>query len=362
MLASAAITPDARWIACGTHDGKVRIWDRTTDKEHGALTGMKENVHLLAFSPDGKTLAAASEWAFSGEQVRPVVLWDWVAGQELRRLQGHTAAILTLVFTPDGKHLLTGGRDLTGRVWGVATGEEVARVSRDRWGYVNCLTVSADGKTIYVADGGLRPRFVDFPSRKEIALEPPVASHPSPLPFPIAGELPSSKWADHECRLPGGQVMRTVTGDLDWGVRLVDLSSGKTVRHFAKGWVVVFDCTPDSKMLATYGHPARDGGHRATAVQLWDIATGKQIGTVGSNDPRPDYALRFSPYGKLLAIRHHGGTVGLWDVGTGKEVLRLDADGWWPGPFTFSKDGRSLVSGSKDSPLLLVWDISTDGK
>lgn len=362
MLASAAITPDGRSIACGTLDGKVRMWDRTTSKEHPALAGMKESVHLLAFSPDGKTLAAASEWAFSGEQVRPVVLWDWAAGRELRRLNGHTAAILTVVFTPDGKHIITGSRDRTARAWEAATGEEAARLSQDRWGYVHCLSVSADGKTVYVADGGLRPRFVDFASRKEIALDPPIAKPPVTLPFPTAGELPSSRWVDHECAIPGSQVLRTGPGDQDWGVRLVDLPSGKTVRHFAAGWVVVFDCTPDGKTLATYGHLARDGSHRATAVQLWDIATGKQVGTVGSNDPRPDYALRFSPDGKLLAVRHHGGTVGLWDVATGKQVLRLEADGWWPGPFTFSRDGRFLVSGSKDSPLLVVWDISTDGK
>lgn len=193
-------------------------------------------------------------------------------------------------------------------------------------------------------------------------LKPPVANQPPPPPFPTAGELPCSRWVDHECRLPGGQVTRSETGDLDWGVRLVDPASGKTVRHFAKAWVVVFDCTPDGKTLATYGHIARDGSHHATAVQLWEIATGKQIGAVGTNDPRPDYALRFSPDGKRLAVRHHGGTIGLWDVVTGKEVLRLDADDWWPGPFTFSNDGRFLVSGSKESPVLLVWDISTDAK
>lgn len=108
---------------------------------------------------------------------------------------------------------------------------------------------------------------VDFGSRKEIALEPPVANQPTPLPFQTAGQLPSSRWGDHECELPGGQLMRSGTGDLDWGVRLIDLPSGKTVRHFATGWVFVFDCSPDGKTLATFGHPARDGGHRATAVR-----------------------------------------------------------------------------------------------
>src|SRR5262249_16757583 len=93
-----------------------------------------------------------------------------------------------------------------------------------------------------------------FTGRKEIPLDPPVANQAPPLPSETAGELPESQWGDRECRLPGGFIMRKLPNDPEWGVRLFN-AKGETVRHFAKDWVVAFDCTADGKTLAPYGPP-----------------------------------------------------------------------------------------------------------
>jgi WD40 repeat protein len=64
----------------------------------------------LAFSPDGRTLAAGCGDA----RVR---LWDPVTGQLLLVLDGHTQRVNTVAFSPDGRSLASASHDGAIRLW-----------------------------------------------------------------------------------------------------------------------------------------------------------------------------------------------------------------------------------------------------
>jgi WD40 repeat protein len=114
-----ACSPDGRLVALGDYTGKITVWDLTKSEAAGALQ-LEENppIYSLAFSPDGKTLAAGT-----GDQeiklVKParIALVDLSTLEERQTLRGHRGAVQSVVFSPDGHTLFSGSQDMTVRIW-----------------------------------------------------------------------------------------------------------------------------------------------------------------------------------------------------------------------------------------------------
>src|SRR5262249_46017449 len=75
---------------------------RLCQLELRVLQGHTDTVGWVAFSLDGKYLA-------SGSSDRTVKLWDAATGKEIRTFRGHTHVVNTVVFSPDGKQLASCG-------------------------------------------------------------------------------------------------------------------------------------------------------------------------------------------------------------------------------------------------------------
>lgn len=94
--------------------GFLAVLDAATGKEIRRFDGHDATIKALAFSPDGKMLAAAD--------VEPVIrLWDIASGKELRRFRGHNGGVISqLAFSPDGKLLVSVDELATALVWDCA--------------------------------------------------------------------------------------------------------------------------------------------------------------------------------------------------------------------------------------------------
>jgi WD40 repeat protein len=175
--------------AAATEDGQVQLWEASSGKEWAIIAGPHADVSCLAFSPDGKILAANNGqvielWdmnstdgtpallrmfrgqsdtvrslAFSpdgrllasGAQNWDIRLWDAASGAEVRRLQGHIARVSSLAFNPDGKTLASASWDGTVRLWHIATGQELMVFQRGAH-LIHAVAFSPDG-TILAAGG-----------------------------------------------------------------------------------------------------------------------------------------------------------------------------------------------------------------
>jgi WD40 repeat protein len=108
--ASLAFSPDGRFLA-GASEMEVRLWDAASGRRLGKLKGHTAPVTRIAFSRDAKRAATVS---LGDGTVR---VWDPESGQELLSLPGTTAAIWELAFTPDGGRLVCASADGVVKVW-----------------------------------------------------------------------------------------------------------------------------------------------------------------------------------------------------------------------------------------------------
>lgn len=79
------------------------------------LEGHGRLVKSVAFSPDGTTLALASN-------DRTVWLWDSATGAHKQTLEGHGNLVSSVAFSPNGTTLASASDDRTVRLWDYATG------------------------------------------------------------------------------------------------------------------------------------------------------------------------------------------------------------------------------------------------
>jgi WD40 repeat protein/serine/threonine protein kinase len=126
---SVAVSPDGSTAASGSRDGFIIIWDLAKGQKRTHMlhrTGASVfPVTALAFSPDGKTLASASKEAVAEKNVptkdKTVKLWNVEAGGKARELKGHTLGVTSLAWSPDGKTIAAAGEDRTIQIWDAVT-------------------------------------------------------------------------------------------------------------------------------------------------------------------------------------------------------------------------------------------------
>ena len=116
-VTSVRFNPRGDALATGADDGTAQLWNLARPggpwTPHGASLPATGSVEGLAFRPDGKILAAAT-------QATTIDLWDTATGQEIGQpLTGHTGSVTSVAFSPDGTLLAVGGADHTVRLWDV---------------------------------------------------------------------------------------------------------------------------------------------------------------------------------------------------------------------------------------------------
>ena len=99
-----------RMLASVSFD-EMRLWDVRSAAVLRTLHGHTDYIRAIAFSPDGKLLASASNDT-------TIKVWDTDSGAAIQALKDHNAYVTAVAFSPDGKLLVSASGDKTVRLWG----------------------------------------------------------------------------------------------------------------------------------------------------------------------------------------------------------------------------------------------------
>ncbi|MFN7931399.1 MAG: hypothetical protein U0Y68_26400 [Blastocatellia bacterium] len=137
-----ALSPDGRTLAIGSGPtvpkekncqqevcegfGEVLLVNTNDWKIRTRLRGKAQPVRVLAFSPDGKWLAASSgrsdgPSSRDGKEEYEALIWNVETGALQERVLRHSGPIMALAFSPDGKWLASSGRDRSLKIWNAQT-------------------------------------------------------------------------------------------------------------------------------------------------------------------------------------------------------------------------------------------------
>jgi len=259
----AAFHPNGNWVALGTTDGAIVIWDVSTGRE---LRRMKEHTGMVAsvdFSADGSLLA-------SGSADKTVIVWESATGKVEHRLTDHTGEVTGVAFADYGAWLFTGSLD--GRVW---------------------MWDASDGSQVAYIQGKSGATGIAYSTTRLLA---------------IARE-------DGTVLVPDWMTQK----DKYFMRAYPDLKQGEFTFQVLNPRLAF---SPDGSLLACpalFMQPAQKTGK----AYVWDMKNGELVSEIPGN-PR---AVAFSPDGKRLAVGQTTGVIEMWDAQGKQKALAFQGEG-----------------------------------
>jgi WD40 repeat protein len=265
-------TSDGKILASWSQDGMIKLWDVAAGRECATL---RSHACHVAFSPDGKTLAA------TGWDDRTVRLWNLNLGRGWTTFGAHLADVSSVAFSPDGRTLASGGQDGAIRLWEVDTGVEQASL-RGHVSHVECLAFSPDGKTLASGDGVGAVKLWDVASGKNTATLNGHREELECVAFSLDGRTLASLCIEETIHLwdtasrqhlatraksygqPRPRLLRFLRNALDSYPSLAAVFPGLAGERTLVPVAVVF--TPEGNLLAL-GYDAREDA----TVRMWQV-------------------------------------------------------------------------------------------
>ena len=340
-VTALAFSPDGKLLAAGYGytDSQVRLWDLNTLASAGELVGHKAWISALAFSPGGERLASAS-----GDQT--IRLWDLPKRKELRTLKGHTHEVWSVFYSPDGNRLVSGSKDGSIRVWDskrqpttrpwMTLPEPVWRLG---------LAFTPDSGTLFTVMDLLAPM-----SGTVKAWDPLTGQETHQYPALGAANCSVAVSTD-------GQLL--AVGDKQGMVRIWDLAHDRAVTHFNADTNTIVGLAfglQNQRLLSTSFHYL-NANNFSNAFAEWEVLSWRKIGPGATGIPGV-LCYDVTADHRWIAFGDVNGAASVWDMSTGHKLVFLQGSN--PAVVrgvAFVSGGAMLAAGSQDG-FIRLWDVA----
>ncbi len=337
---SVAFSPDGEFLAAGTDDGLVAIWDSVSAEPRTIRLCDHGRIHALAFDHDGQSLAYGA--------------WDgtagiWNAVEEPGRVSRSCAAPSAIVFDPGVKNFYAVfedgrvARHPVGRGEGTTLRQKLPEriTNPDLNSRRMSIAVSSSGTKLVVPAGGGDWEMLELPTGKRLGSL--VIDE---------GELLTVAFLDSDCRILG--CAHVSAEKPECAVMVWDTATCRLAYQFS---------IQDSVPLAMAIHPR--GNSVAVclpgALEVYELPTGRQIarfeGTFEEGMSAP-YQIAYSPDGQFLTSARRHNRMSLWDPRSGRERFLFVASNDDVNGATISPDGQTVVTGEQWGKVKL-WNIAS---
>ncbi|RJP49532.1 MAG: TIR domain-containing protein [Anaerolineaceae bacterium] len=357
-IGSLSFSPDGKMVASGScaqlgglgvsqhcTKGIITFWNLETRQPIGLPLTAHNGGVKVAFSPDGKILASASD-------DKTIILWDVATHQPIGQpLSGHTDSVVALTFSPDGKVLLSGGVDKTIIIWDVASSQPVTQPLTGPNGWVYSIAFHPSGNSFF--SSGCHEL-----DERGFCRDSEIIQWDLNRPYLISQTIQDDSSTNYTVAIsPDGKIL--ASGGYYGDIILWDMVSRKYIGDHLKGHTGPVESVafhPSGNVLAS--------GSRDKSVMIWDVVTHKIIGEPLIGHTERVSSVAFSPDGKILASGGGDNSVIIWDVFEQKQLTRIllaspkaGLGQGWARSVVFSPDGKTLAIGS--SGLITLWDMVT---
>ncbi|CAE6526615.1 unnamed protein product [Rhizoctonia solani] len=334
-VSSLAISPDGAWVATGTSDGGICVWDaHNRQMILGPLKTHTGVVTSIAYAPNNSHIASCSLGA-------TVYTQDSQTGRiALGPLKGHTERINSIVYSPDGAILVTGSDDCTVRAWNASTGETIS-IFEGHTAPVLSIACSRDMNGTLVVSGSADCGVFIFEIGAATirVVSGPLNGHNSPVTAVACS--------------PDGSC--AVSGSADGTICIWDTRTGHAVAKYPASHLSAISQISFSPSGSRFASCSID-----STIYTWDLGGTKPVaGPLGTRS-RALNALSYSPYGDQVISCFEDGVVEVW----GTTRATSESSGMPEGhtapisSVAYSPNGAHIASASHDRTIC-IWDAYT---
>jgi WD40 repeat protein len=354
-VTGAIFIQEGQEIASVGGDGKLKFWNLNGELIKPPIRAHFDVINRVAFYR-GKlpVLATAS-------QDKTVKFWN-LEGDLLNTLSGHKESVLTLSFSPDGKNMATGSSDRTVKLWQPDIRLLKSFKNPDRVTY--SVSFNPRGDILAVSSRQPTVQLINFNLEKLQTLTGHTALINS-IRFSPDGETIATGSKDKTIKLwnLNGELLKTLVGHQDSvsavrfspdGQILASVSWDRTLKLWDLDgklrqnviahdeWIYGLNFSPDGQIIAT--------ASKDKTVKLWNLK-GELLATLTGHIHDVN-SVAFSPDGQTIATASDDTTVKLWRLdgtliytleGHNNKVLSVD----------FSRDGQIIATASDDKTIKL---------